>query len=490
MNQRASILVGLLWCLTLLSVVVIGILHTTRFDLLIVKNYGDEIQAHYLALAGVEKAKALLYHQALDRKRSGKNHVGDLYDSPEDFRDIHFGRGEFRVFRQGREEEGGKVMYGITDEESRLNVNHASAEELGKIDGMTPEIVASILQYRGENSNGPAPDLSVDNYFPRKGPLETTRELLMVRGVPRDLFLGEDANQNGLLDPEEDDGNVSYPPDNRDGLLDAGWSGMLTVDSMNLNVNAAGDDRVNIRSADESTLGAVRGISSDLAKAIVAYRGQNRLENLADLLDVTQVRPQQPQVVPSGPPRAGGSSGAPSGAAPGPGSGPGAGPMRGRGGAAVVVQPPQQGNTQPAPGGPAPVSAPSGEKLISEELLMGIADDVTADQETELPGRVNINTASSAVLACLPGLNLQLAQAIVSYRQANGFFSNIAGILKVPGMNAALFKQVSPRVTARSETFRILSEGKVNSSGARKRIQVIVHIGRSEVETLSYREDL
>jgi hypothetical protein len=44
-------------------------------------------------------------------------------------------------------------------------------------------------------------------------------------------------------------------------------------------------------------------------------------------------------------------------------------------------------------------------------------------------------------------------------------------------------------VTARSETFRILSEGRVTSSGARQRIQEIVHIGLHSLTTLSYRED-
>ena len=53
MRQDGSILVGLLWCLALLSVLVIGVLHTARMDLLVVKNYGDRIQAHYLALAGI-----------------------------------------------------------------------------------------------------------------------------------------------------------------------------------------------------------------------------------------------------------------------------------------------------------------------------------------------------------------------------------------------------------------------------------------------------
>ena len=57
-----------------LSVLVIGVLHTARLDLQVAKNYGDVIQARYLALAGIEKAKALLYQDAIARKRSARNH--------------------------------------------------------------------------------------------------------------------------------------------------------------------------------------------------------------------------------------------------------------------------------------------------------------------------------------------------------------------------------------------------------------------------------
>jgi hypothetical protein len=59
----------------------------------------------------------------------------------------------------------------------------------------------------------------------------------------------------------------------------------------------------------------------------------------------------------------------------------------------------------------------------------------------------------------------------------------------VPGMTRDIFKQVAARVSARSETFRILSEGKVTSTGTRQRIQEIVHIGLNDLTTLSYRED-
>jgi hypothetical protein len=41
----------------------------------------------------------------------------------------------------------------------------------------------------------------------------------------------------------------------------------------------------------------------------------------------------------------------------------------------------------------------------------------------------------------------------------------------------------------RSETYRILSEGKVKSTGVRRRIQEIVHIGLQDINTVSYRED-
>jgi hypothetical protein len=56
-------------------------------------------------------------------------------------------------------------------------------------------------------------------------------------------------------------------------------------------------------------------------------------------------------------------------------------------------------------------------------------------------------------------------------------------------MTRDLFKQLAPLVTARSETFRILSEGRVNSTGARQRIQAIVRIGLNDPKTLSWRED-
>jgi len=433
-HQNASILVGLLWCLALLSVVVIGVLHTSRMDLLVVKNYGDRIQAHYLALAGIEKARALLYRDAQDRSRTRKNHTGNYYDNAQEFRDVPFSRGTFSVLRRGGPDEGGGIIYGVSDEESRLNVNTATADELANLKNMTPDVATAIVNWRGGDNTTMAAEAQYYQglqppYQPRLGPYQTVRELLMVRGVAPDDLLGRDTHANGLLAAAE--GNNFAFPDSVD-REDLGWAGILTVDSTVQNLNAAGEDRVNIQTADQSALTGIRGITPRIAQAIISYRGQHNFQGIADLLDVT---------------------------------------------------PPQ--NQQGAGGG----SDQSGNSVVSEDLFMDVADDITTDNNQSLAGAININTAGVDVLVCLPGMTRELAQSIISRRSSAGFFASTAELLKLPEMTRDIFKQIAPLITARSETYRILCEGKITSSGVRQRIQATVHIGLSSQQILSWRED-
>jgi DNA uptake protein ComE-like DNA-binding protein len=443
MRKRASVLIGLLWCVALLAVVVVGVLHTARMDLLTGKNSTDKIQARYLALAGIEKAEALLYQNARDRSHTGVNHTGQFYNDPQDFREITFGRGTYSVLRRGRDDEGGGVIYGVSDEESRLNINTATSDELTKIQGLGSDMATAILGWRGSGSTAAEQDYYLalrPPYVPRGAAFETVRELLMVRGVTPDLLLGRDLHQNGLLDDLSD--GVDEPPKYQETVSesDLGWAGILTVDSSVKNVNAAGDDRVNIQTADETSLAAVPSLTRDIARAMVSYRNRNRFQSIADLLDVT---------------------------------------------------PPQNnGNAPGAQNNPtSSADNSSGQHVIDENLLMQIADDVTATDDKTLAGAININTAGLDVLVCLPGIDRDLAQKIISYRQSSGFFANPAELLKVDGMTRDIFNQVVPLVTARSETFRILAEGRVKSTGVLQRIQAIVRVNLDGVKTLSYRED-
>src|ERR1019366_1133338 len=171
---------------------------------------------------------------------------------------------------------GGGVVYGVSDEESRLNLNTATADELAKLQNMTPDVAAAIVNWRGGDSATVAAEAQYyaglqPPYQPRNGPFQTVRELLMVRGVTADLFLSRDVHQNGLL-AAAGEHDFAFP-----GSVDSAdlvWAGILTVDSTVQNLNAAGEDRVNIQSADESSLTAIRGITPQIARAVVAWPGR------------------------------------------------------------------------------------------------------------------------------------------------------------------------------------------------------------------------
>jgi DNA uptake protein ComE-like DNA-binding protein len=455
MRRQGSILVGVLWCLVLLATLVVSVLHSARLGLTLAKHHGDVVQARYLALAGVEKAKAVVFQQAKDLRRARKSYSPELANSPQQFRDVRLGRGQFSVLNP--QPESGETWFGVSDEESRLNLNTASTNELIKIPAMTSDVVAAILDWRDQD-NALTPGGAETEYYanqtpptlPRNGPFLTIRELLMVRGVTPDLFYGDDPRANrarraaGTAASPRTGSQAGTRVGSSSGILPAGgWQSMLSIHSGIKNLNAAGRDRVNVQSADEKALTGVQGITPEIARAIIAHRGRNQIQNLADLLDVR----------PAAQPGAIGPNGVP-------------------------INPGNFGNANA--GGPS---------VISDELFKQIADDLTTDDGQDLPGLVNVNSASLEVLLCLPGVDRTLAQAILNQRQSTGYFAGVGALLTVPGMSRDRFKQILPLVTARSDTFRVLAEGVIPGRETRRRIEVVFRVGAEDVSTLSYRED-
>ena len=440
MRQRASILIGVLWCLALLAVIVVSVLHTARLDLTLARHQGDAVQAHYLALAGIEKAKALLAKDASDRQRSSRSSSASLEEAPEQFRDITLGRGRFSVKHRSPDSANEGWRYGVSDEAGRLNVNVASTNELSRLPGMTPDVTAAILDWR-DSDNAVTPGGAEAEYYAsltpphlvRNGPLQTVRELLMVRGITRELFYCRNRAQR--------DRSGTAVRETSSDLRDTGWETVLTVHSLSKDVSAGGQDRVNVQTADERALTGVKGITQEIARAIIAYRGNQRFTSIANLLDVTPAAP------------AGGN---------------------GRNGA------PRRPDGNSDSGGP---------KVISEELFQQIADDITVSDQAERVGEININSAGVDVLACLPGVDRSLAQAIVNYRKSSGYLPNVASLLKVPGLTKDILKQILPRISARSETYRIFAEGTVAGLETRRQIEVVVRVNSGSISTLAYRED-
>jgi len=121
-------------------------------------------------------------------------------------------------------------------------------------------------------------------YRPKQSRLECLDELLLVRGVTRELLYGEDANGNGVLDANENDGSRSDPPDNADSLLQRGWLDFMTLVSAECNLRPDGSAKINVNHPNLVELFDVlqREFGTDVARFIVAWRLTGSLSGAED----------------------------------------------------------------------------------------------------------------------------------------------------------------------------------------------------------------
>ena len=87
-----------------------------------------------------------------------------------------------------------------------------------------------------------------------------------------------------------------------------------------------------------------------------------------------------------------------------------------------------------------PLAASSGQGCEGQSCTS--ADGGVAGSDAEGQGLVNINTANAAQLTQLPGVGPAIAQKIIDYRTANGPFTSVDDLTKVPGIGAAKLAQI------------------------------------------------
>ena len=152
-------------------------------------------------------------------------------------------------------------VFGLIDEASKLNLNTATLEMIEALPLMTPELAAAIIDWRDADedvsTNGAESEVYLRRNPPyrcKDAPFETVDELRLVSGADMDLLYGEDANLNGVLDPNENDGTLTQPNDNQDGVLNPGLLEFLTVYSREPFTNSYGTNRININSSSRQQL--------------------------------------------------------------------------------------------------------------------------------------------------------------------------------------------------------------------------------------------
>ena len=86
--------------------------------------------------------------------------------------------------------------HGITDEESCLNINVATAEMLMQFDGITSVLAEEILLYRAKQGMGDDPPESDEATI--FGPITHVTQLLRVHGMTKDILFGKSDSETRL----------------------------------------------------------------------------------------------------------------------------------------------------------------------------------------------------------------------------------------------------------------------------------------------------
>jgi DNA uptake protein ComE-like DNA-binding protein len=319
-----------------------------------------------------------------------------------------------------------RPVFGLLDESSRLNVNTTSAAMLEMLPGMTAELAAAIVDWRDSDSDV-TPGGAEDETYQRRNPpyrcknakFESLDELRLVYGMDLTILYGEDANLNGVLDPNENDGDTSPPSDNRDGRLDPGILAYLTVCSREPNTRTNGEARINVGGTNQQALATLlqEKFGTDRANQILLQVGLSG----------------------SGPSSGGGQ---PSGGGQAPGGGQSTGGGQAPGGGTSTNRP--SGATAVSFGSVLEFYIRSG---LTPEEFAEVESDLTVTNATALEGLVNVNTASEAVLACLPGIGIDRAPMLVAYRQTHArSLNSVAWVQDALGEEAAI--EAGPYLTA------------------------------------------
>jgi type II secretory pathway component PulK len=180
--------------------------------------------------------------------------------------------------------------FGLQDESSKLNINsldlrkskrRQSRQRLMALPGMTVQIADAILDWM--DADDEVSEFGAEsNYYsslkppyrPRQGRFADLHELLLVKGITEELLYGEDRNGNGMLDPNEDDGNEGFPRDDNDGLLDRGWIADITLTSREGILLPDGSPKINLNQPNLARLydDLLPGFGAEMARFVVAFR--------------------------------------------------------------------------------------------------------------------------------------------------------------------------------------------------------------------------
>ena len=478
--------------------------------------FGRDVEARMAAESGVEYVAAQIALRQTDATL-------DLYDDSSMFSRQPMGGGgeargqvRFSVLSPGMVGSVDSLpRAGLTTETAKFNVNRLLELEndtdettdpytaVSFVPNMTEDICNAILDWidsdeeaRAGGAESSTYEALAVPYSARNAPMQSIDELLQVQGVTPQLFYGEDANRNGRMDPNEDDGAESPPTDDQDGTLDFGLRDYLTVSSRERNIQTTGEQKINLNNGIVAEMFDFleESFDTETATFVTGYRLTG--DQLADSQAQGKLTIEQQQLVDwiaknlangelgkvtrggmdlSNPPQASFRS------------------IYDLIDAQVAVTVNGADQTLNSPWTSTDPAGLMEQMLVLEEKLTWLNDEF-------IDGRINVNIAPREVLLAIPDMTEAIADAILGARPAAGEDSAQAaqvismrrspvwllteGLVDVP-----TFKRLGPWLTTTGDVYSFQVLGHFDQGGPTTRLEAMVD-GTKKPPRVTFQRDL
>ncbi|MDO8749337.1 MAG: type II secretion system protein GspK [Candidatus Omnitrophota bacterium] len=286
-GARGSVLIVCIWIVIILVLLALSIGRRVSFEARILRYHLDRSQAFYIAKSGLERIyleKAKDEHKDYDSLSDSWSNKLKEDGSPE-FKDYALGSGKFEIqysYYESKDKEPRK-LYGMQDEQSRININMIVTESSvnNDLSAEFVRLVSDVLDYDEQQAeelvdkfidwvdyDDNKMEYGKDDYSDlaisaKNKPLNRLEELLMIEGFDLDIF-------NKL-------------------------SNYLTI---------YGEGKININTAPKEILAAL-GLSKDHAQNIIDYRNgpdaQAATGDDVPIQDVVELQSKQAEIFKSGP---------------------------------------------------------------------------------------------------------------------------------------------------------------------------------------------
>lgn len=237
-KQEGVALILVLWVVVLLTAIVMEFAFSMRTEVNITRNFKEEQEAYYAALAGIEQAKAEII-ASQDKMYLDENNALVLSDDKKNFER----KGKFNNV---------VYSYEIIDEERKININSANPDHLRYLlsnSGVEGEeldiIIDSILDWRDPDNlnrlNGAEEDYYQSlpqPYSCKDAPFDTIEELLLVKGMKPEILYGskkskvEEQKYKGIADYLTAKSSNMINVNTADRLVLEAWFGSAMVENI------------------------------------------------------------------------------------------------------------------------------------------------------------------------------------------------------------------------------------------------------------------